>query len=114
MKSGVLYINDIELDTLLAISRQEQEQGLMWQKWPPPIMSFCYNEPRINKFWMKSTPSPLDIVFSYNGIITNICYGEPHSTKLIGNDYPSDLVVELPRGTCEILDIKIGDKVYLK
>ena len=115
VKKGKIFIKDaIELPTLLAITPQEQERGLMHKKWPPPIMSFIYKLPSINKFWMHNTPSPLDIVFCHNNIIVNICKGEPYSTALIGDDSFSDLVVEFPHGTCKDKNIKIGDSIILK
>ncbi len=113
MKSGYLYINDNVLETLLAISEQEQAQGLMGKKWLPPVMSFIYFQPKINKFWMHNTPSPLDILFCYKGVISQICKGEPHSTAMIGDNKFSDLVVELPAGTVKELNIKVGNFVKL-
>jgi uncharacterized protein len=110
------YINvaGIKVSTLLAMTADEQERGLMYQKWPPPIMSFVYASPRINKFWMHKTPSPLDIVFCLNNKIISICSGEPYSTKIIGDDRLSDLVVEFPAGTCNAYNIKIGDPIELE
>ena len=113
MKSGKIIIENKVLETLLAITASEQERGLMEQKWPPPIMSFVYSQPQINKFWMYRTPSPLDIVFCKRGQIFNICHGKPHSTEIIGDDTFSDLIVELPYGTCEKMAIKIGDNIRL-
>lgn len=102
------------LDTLLAETEEEQEQGLMGRGWPPPPMSFVYSAPRVNRFWMKNTPSPLDIIFSLNGVVTSIHKGEPHSTRLIGNWELSDLVVELPQGSVSKMGIKIGDPIVLQ
>lgn len=110
---GKLKIGNVEMSTLLAISQAEQEKGLMHQKWPPPIMTFVYHQPKINKFWMHNTPSPLDIVFCSKNKIFNICKGEPYSTALIGDDNPSDLVIELPYGTCKSSGFKIGDTIAL-
>ena len=113
MEQGYIYIHNNIFPTLLAISAEEQSKGLMHQAWPPPVMSFVYERPRINKFWMKNTPSPLDIVFCHDGRISQICYGEPHSTSVIGDNLPSDLVIELPYGTTKSSDIKIGHAVGL-
>lgn len=113
MESGYIYIHNNVFPTLLAISSDEQSQGLMHQPWPPPIMSFVYATPTINKFWMKATPSPLDIIFCHAGKVSEICYGEPHSTAVIGGDHPSDLVIELPFGTASSSDIKIGQSAGL-
>src|ERR1700690_3750800 len=98
MESGYIYISNNIFPTLLAISALEQAKGLMFEKWPPPIMSFIYKRAQINKFWMGSTPSPLDIIFCCNGQVSQICAGEPFSTAVIGDDKPSDLIVEFPFG----------------
>lgn len=107
-------ISGNKIITLLAISQYEQECGLMNQEWPPPVMSFVYATPRINKFWMKNTPSPLDIVFANQNKIIAICYGEPFSTRIIGDDRFSNLVVEFPAGTCKSLGINVGDSIELE
>ena len=113
MNNGYLFIGDNVFDTLLAISEKEQATGLMYQRWQPPIMSFLYAKPRVSKFWMKNTPSPLDIVFTCNGQVTQIHKGEPFSTQTIGNDDESDLIVEFPFGTAKRCEMKVGDKVGL-
>ena len=113
MNSGFLNIGSNVIETLLAITAEEQNRGLMFQEWEPPVMSFVYAKPNINKFWMKNTPSPLDIIFSCDGKINQIKKGEPYSTQIIGEDIPSDLIIELPFGTAEKIDIKLGSKVGL-
>jgi uncharacterized membrane protein (UPF0127 family) len=111
MEHGYIYINDNVFPSLFAISSEEQSQGLMYQEWPPPIMSFVYATPKVNKFWMKNTPSPLDIIFCCNGKVSQICYGEPMSTSIIGSDNSSDLIIELPHGMVDTSGIKIGHSV---
>lgn len=113
MEQGYIYISDNVFQTLLAISSEEQSLGLMFQKWPPPIMSFVYGAPQINKFWMKNTPSPLDIIFCCDGKVSEICSGKPYSTEIIGGNKTSDLVVELPFGTVDSSKIKVGQSVGL-
>lgn len=113
MEQGYIFIHNNVFPTLLAISSSEQEQGLMFQEWPPPVMSFIYAQPKINKFWMKNTPSPLDIIFCYKNKISQICKGEPNSTSIIGDDKYSDLIIELPYGTVAKSDIKLGHSVGL-
>lgn len=108
-----LIINNRKIPTLLAITAEEQEKGLMHQPWPPPIMSFVYSSPRINKYWMSNTPSPLDIVFIHNNKITQIKEGKPYSTEIIGDNSFSDLVVEFPKGTCQEWGLKVGDAIKL-
>jgi uncharacterized membrane protein (UPF0127 family) len=112
-QESFLLIGKEKIPTLLAITAQEQEQGLMGVAWPPPVMSFVYDQPRLQKYWMKNTISPLDIVFCLAGRITSIQKGEPYSTKLIGDHVPSDLVIEFPYGTCKAKNITIGDRIKL-
>lgn len=112
MEQGYVYIHDNIFPSLLAVSAEEQAKGLMYQEWPPPVMAFVYESPRVNRFWMKNTPSPLDIVFCHNGKVSEICYGEPHSTEVLGTQL-SDLVIELPRGTVDSVKIKVGQGVGL-
>jgi uncharacterized membrane protein (UPF0127 family) len=113
MEQGYVYICDNIFPSLLAISAEEQSQGLMGQQWPPPVMSFLYPKSRINKFWMKATPSPLDIVFCNQGIVSQICFGEPYSTSTIGDNRLSDLIIELPHGTVNYSGIKLGHSAGL-
>jgi uncharacterized membrane protein (UPF0127 family) len=112
MEQGYVYIANNIFPTLFALSSEEQEKGLMYQEWPPPVMAFVYDSPRVNRFWMKNTPSPLDIVFCRDGKVSEICYGEPHSTKVVGSQL-SDLVIELPHGTVDSVEIKVGQTVGL-
>jgi uncharacterized membrane protein (UPF0127 family) len=110
---AVVLLGYNKFPTLLAKTPEEQSRGLMHIKPPTPVMSFVYAYPQLNKFWMKNTPSPLDIVFSLGGKITAIHKGVPHSTMTIGGEMPSDLVVELPEGTCKQLGITPGDTIRL-
>lgn len=101
------------LATLVALTEKEQRRGLMHQPWPPPVMCFPYNTSAIRKFWMKDTISPLDIVFCRAGKVISIVNGIPLSLNHVGPDLPSDLIVELPKGTVENLEIQPGTKVKL-
>ena len=109
-----IYVNGKWFNTEVAISEAEQAKGLMFKEWPPPVMVFPYKDATIRKFWMKNTVSPLDIVFCREGKVVEILKGEPFSTKLIGPDCLVDMVVELPAGTSEKLEITKGDDVVFK
>jgi uncharacterized membrane protein (UPF0127 family) len=113
MKEGFIFINNDIFSTLLAISEDEQVKGLMFQEPPTPIMTFVYAYPKVNKFWMKSTPAPLDLVFCNNNKITQIHKGIPYSTNIIGEDSNSNLVIELPAGSVKSSNIKLNDPVGL-
>lgn len=113
MKNGFVSINNNIFEVVLAVSEREQEVGLMNLDAPAPNMAFVYDHPRVSKFWMHNTKIPLDIVFCCNGKVTQICYGEPYSTTMIGDNKFSDLVVELPHGLVDKTGIKIGHPVDL-
>lgn len=106
-----IEINGKRIETLVAITMEEQQTGLMGKKWPPPAMIFPYKTATIRKFWMKNTPAPLDLIFCNDNKIISICYGEPNSENLIGPNIDSDLVIELPYNTCNMYNFKIGDTV---
>ena len=113
LKADMIVIGDNEFTTIVAVTSREHEQGLMFKAWPPPIMSFPYERAMVRKFWMKNTPSPLDIIFCRDNVVLGVYDGEPESLRCVGSNEPSDLIVELPRGMAAELNIKAGDSVKL-
>lgn len=113
MKTSACYIGENVFETLVASHPSEQERGLMGVPFPPPVMSFPYKNATVAKFWMKNTPSPLDIVFVSNGFVTQLHQGEPFSLEPIGHNLLSDLVIELPLGTVKSCGIELGQKAGL-
>jgi len=113
VKIGFVSINENIFECLIAESFEEQSKGLMYYYPPTPVMAFLYKTASINKFWMKNTYADLDIVFSKNGFINQICHGKPMDLSLIGNDLDSDLVVEFPYGTMNSIKATIGSKIKL-
>lgn len=111
-QKGKVIIGNNIFSTELAITAVEQQRGLMWEE-QPKIMAFPHPFAMVQKMWMQNTPRDLDIVFALDGTIINICHGEAYSTKLIGDDRPSDLIVELPHGHCDKYNITVGDPVNL-
>ncbi|MDP2683504.1 MAG: DUF192 domain-containing protein [bacterium] len=106
-----IHIGDNQFDTIVAVTDEEHATGLMYKPWPPPVMIFPYSVGDYRKFWMKNTPSPLDIIFVRAGKIVGIFKGEPMTTASVGPNEPTDMVVELPHGTAERLGISVGDSV---
>ena len=107
-----LYISDhIFPNIKVAITDEEQSVGLMYQKWPPPIMLFPNDNPKVSKFWMKNTPSPLDVIFCKSGKIIGIFYGKPNSTECFGPNDFTDLVIEMPHGFVEEYNITLGNSI---
>lgn len=109
-----VVLGKTELPVLVAITEDEQVQGLMYKSWPPPVMAFPFDRPSVRKFWMRNTISPLDIIFCKANKVVSIEEGIPLSLKLVGPDEPVDLVVELPKGTSKKLGILVGDFVDIK
>jgi len=114
MKNCQCIINGQAYDALLTESLDEQQLGLMYQPWPPPIMVFLYYAASKNKFWMKNTPSPLDIVFAHKNKIIDICEGKPLCLDPIGPEEETDLIVEFPKGFCKENNIKKSDSIFIK
>ena len=103
-----------------AVTAQEQERGLMFRTdlkpdggmlfWPYPAGG---GGPREASFWMKNTPTPLDIVFIRpNGTIATIAENAvPYSETPIPSGEPVDAVLELVGGRSAELGISAGDRV---
>jgi uncharacterized membrane protein (UPF0127 family) len=113
MDKGFVVINGNRFQAALAIDEQEQTNGLMHA--PPPLttMAFVYPKPQINKFWMKNVQDDLDILFCYKGKIIEIVKAEAMSTRLVGKDQYSDLVIEFPVHISQKYAFKIGDDVKM-
>lgn len=112
--NGRVFLKDREISVIVALSPEERARGLMEAPWPPPVMAFPYRSAGLHSFWMKNTPSPLDIVFCKAGKIVDIKSGTPYSLKPIVPAEPSDLVIEFPRGTIRSMNADIGDVIYFK
>jgi uncharacterized membrane protein (UPF0127 family) len=110
-KRGSVKIGEHILPTYIAESFEEQLDGLMHIT-SAENMVFPYKHTFERAFWMLKTPSPLDIIFCHAGKIVSIRKGEPNSTERIVCD-ASDLVVELPYGTCKSLNITPGMSVQM-
>lgn len=113
MNKGTLLVSKYKTDILIAEDTVDQSVGLMHRDPPLPCMAFPYKRAQVNKFWMLNTKAPLDIVFCYKNKIVQICKGESFSTRIVGDDSLSDLVVEFPFGTCAAMNIKLGDDIQL-
>lgn len=98
----------------------EQQKGLMFRTriapdggmlfWPYPAEG---GGPRVANFWMKNTPSPLDIVFIRpDGTIAHIAENAvPFDETPLSSGEPVNAVLELAGGRTAELGIAEGDKV---
>ena len=104
----------------VARTPEQQEVGLMNR---PPLsadrgMLFPFEPPRPVIFWMKNTPSPLDMVFLLNGEVKAIavdahpCAADPCPTY--GSNDAVNQVIELRSGRTGELGLKVGDRLSIE
>lgn len=101
----------------MALTPQQQEQGLMYRKSlaPDAGMLFVFPKTQTATFWMKNTLIPLDMLFvAADGRIVGIhADATPLSTAPITVGSPSRWVVEVPGGFARRSGIATGDRVEL-
>jgi uncharacterized membrane protein (UPF0127 family) len=102
-----------------AKTTQEQARGLMYRTgladdfgmlfWPYPPNG----PPRVANFWMKDTPSALDIIFiRADGTIARIAENAvPYDETSLSSEEPVGAVLEVKGGRTAALGIAEGDKV---
>ncbi len=106
-----------KFDVYLAVSRTQQQRGLMFVRDLPPWsgMVFRYQRPAILSMWMKNTYIPLDILFARaDGSVSSVQTDtEPLSLKPISAIEPVSYVLELNAGTAARLGIGQGSRLIL-
>ncbi len=110
-RDGKHHVFNVEM----AISPQQQEIGLMFRRDIPADsgMLFDWGSPRQSDMWMRNTVSPLDMLFiNADGTIRHIAeHTVPQSLATIASGGPVRATLEVPAGTAERLNIRVGDKV---
>jgi uncharacterized protein len=80
-------------------------------------MVFIFDKPDRYSFWMKDTLIPLDIIWLYQGDVTEIATlpattsGQTPATHIPAK--PADHVIEIPAGRAQALGIKQGTHLEL-
>lgn len=99
----------------IADDEAERERGLMFR---PPLeddrgMLFQFPDVAERGFWMKDTPSSLDILYiAPDGRIVSIArHTTPYSDGIYPSNGPATGVVELRAGRSEEIGAKPGDRV---
>lgn len=107
----------------VAKSPAEQQRGLMFRTDIPANGGMLFapypadgGPPREASFWMKDTPSPLDIIFiRADGTIAHIAENTvPFSEAQVRSGEPVAAVLEINGGRSAELGISVGDKVSWK
>ena len=110
-----------EIQLEVAETPKQQEKGLMFR---PPLaddrgMLFPFIPARPVAFWMKNTPSPLDIIFLLDGKVQAIaanatmCKSDP-CPIYPENGVVADMVIEVRAGLTQELGLKEGDEINIK
>ncbi|MET0365347.1 MAG: DUF192 domain-containing protein [Sphingobium sp.] len=98
----------------LAVTGEEQERGLMHRA-PLPQgrgMLFPFPLPHIASFWMKDTPSPLDLIFVRpDGTVAAVLPGKPNDLTPISAGEPVSAVAEIAAGEAGRLGIAPNDRI---
>ena len=99
----------------MALDPAEQSIGLMFRPRVPEFggMLFDWGKPRVSQMWMRNTIASLDMIFiGEDGTIKTIVERTvPQSLAVIDSKVPVRATLEVAAGTCERLDIRVGDKV---
>lgn len=114
-------ISGREIQLEVANTPEEQQKGLMFR---PPLeddrgMLFVFKPARPVAFWMKNTPSPLDIIFLLDGEVKAIarnattCKSDPCPVYPAGG-VVADSVIEVRAGLTQEIGLKEGDQISVK
>ncbi len=99
----------------VAATPEQREVGLMYRRELPPDhgMLFIFPAERVNSFWMKNTPIPLDMIFiSREQKIVGIVHETvPFSLDGRSVAVPSQYVLEINGGLSRRYGFKAGDVV---
>lgn len=107
----------------VAATESQQQQGLMYRPPLAPDAGMLFapyppdgGPPKVANFWMKNTPSPLDILFirADRTIATVAENTVPFSEAPVPSGEPIAAVLELGGGRAAELGIAAGDKVTWK
>jgi len=92
--------------------------GLMFRKTLPELhgMLFIYPKETSEKFWMKNTSIPLDIIFvnSQNKVVDIIKNTTPYSLEPLGSKVPFKYAIEVNAGFADKYQISEGSAVEIR
>ena len=99
----------------IADDEAERQRGLMYR---PPLeddrgMLFQFPAAREQSFWMKNTPSSLDIIYidPQGRIVSIAAHATPYSETPLPSNGAANGVLELRAGRAEEIGAKPGDQV---
>jgi uncharacterized protein len=102
----------------LAVTDAEMERGLMHRQdlRSNQGMLFVYKEPRRVSFWMRNTPTPLEIGFFTNdGVLREVYPLLPFDERSVPSKREDiQYAMEVCAGWYDVTGVKPGDKIDLK
>lgn len=118
---GQLDFFDEKNDTITSIFIEiaeddySREKGLMYRRNIPDTvgMLFVFPDEDYHSFWMKNTPSPLDILYvdGFGKIVRIYENTEPYSEESIPSGEMAQYVVEVKGGFCSVHHITTNDRI---
>jgi len=119
--TAIATISGREIQLEVVNTPGQQEKGLMFR---PPLaddrgMLFPFTPARPVAFWMKNTPSPLDIIFLLDGEVkaiarnATICKTDP-CPIYPANGVVADNVLEVRAGLTQEIGLQEGDRISVK
>jgi uncharacterized protein len=112
-----LTVGEKTLRAQIVVNQDEQQRGLMGRRdlGPDDGMLFVYPMPQQMSFWMRGTPTPLDIgFFKADGTLGEVCAMYPFDetpVKSAGSDYT--LALEVNQGWFAKHGLKPGARIKL-
>lgn len=121
LRTVTMNVGNTVIDVEVAITYQEQMQGLMHRESMPENhgMLFVYSQPKYMSFWMKNTFIPLSIAYiREDGIIGNIedmvpQQGTMTPVERYNSKYKSLYALEMNQGWFEKQGVKAGDRIEI-
>jgi len=102
----------------VAVTPEEHARGLMYRSRlaDDAGMVFVFEEPSIQRFWMKNTLIPLDMIFigSDRAIVGVVENAQPLTLTARSVGEPSQYVLEIGGGLAARLGIRAGQRVELR
>lgn len=109
--------NDTITSILIEIAEDDysREKGLMYRRNIPDTvgMLFVFPQEDYHSFWMKNTPSPLDILYvdGFGKIVRIYENTEPYSEESIPSGELAQYVVEVKGGFCSVHHITTNHRI---
>ena len=114
----VILVGDKPVRMQLAVKAHEMEHGLMGRTdlKSDEGMLFVYERPQQQSFWMRNTPTPLDIgFFTADGTLKEIYQMYPFDeTSVRSRSEALQFALEMKQGWFEFNGVKPGSKLDLK